>query len=317
MSLNDLMKFFAVAIAISVWGCNGNESDKKDASSEKPHYKDTMMIANLYTNGPGTNAIRDAFVARNPGYDLAFLRQTNDVKASSEQRVAFLQTGGGTAILGDEKSKISVGDIIMIPPNTGMTIDSLVDLLVFTSPDKPSDSIPNFIRPDWDPNITDVPGGCATETNAYRRILLTWLGKVGKYLYKSINAHRVRITDSFTHYHPKDGGFDEFYLVQMVLPDATIITSHKLDLVENHDKLDKESATDLLDQTKLKVGDLVYLPRTVIHRGIGGVLAQVITVPGFVPKAEIGVDHHLKKINEKFDVALPYNALASDEPMIK
>ena len=45
------------------------------------------------------------------------------------------------------------------------------------------------------------------------------------------------------------------------------------------------------------MGDLIYLPRGTIHRGVWGVLAQVITVPGFKPGAEIGVDHHLKKIN--------------------
>ena len=77
-----------------------------------------------------------------------------------------------------------------------------------------------MIRPDWDPNITDIPGGCATETNAYRRILLTWKQEVGQYLYHALNAHRVRIMDSFSHYHPVEGGFDEFYLVQMALPDA-------------------------------------------------------------------------------------------------
>jgi len=70
----------------------------------------------------------------------------------------------------------------------------------------------------------------------------------------------------------------------------------------------------------LSVGDLVYLPRGVVHRGLGGVLAQVITVPGFIPGAEIGVDHHLRRINEQLELegptAIPYNREASRTAII-
>jgi len=77
----------------------------------------------------------------------------------------------------------------------------------------------------------------------------------------------------------------------------------------------------LFQRNALQVGDLVYLPRGVIHRGLGNVLAQVITVPGFVPGGEIGVDHHVKKINYRFGLnaqnALPYNKEASEKAVIK
>jgi len=58
-----------------------------------------------------------------------------------------------------------------------------------------------------------------------------------------------------------------------------------------------------------------------IHRGLGGVLAQVITVPGFRPGAEIGVDHHLRAISEKLglsgDEMIPYHADAATEALVK
>ena len=51
------------------------------------------------------------------------------------------------------------------------------------------------------------------------------------------------------------------------------------------------------------------------------VLAQVITVPGFRPGAEIGVDHHLRAANERLglagDAALPFNAEASLAPVVR
>src|SRR5690606_10357978 len=105
-------------------------------------------------------------------------------------------------------SEFSIGDIIYLDKGETLTSAVHIDALVFDVPDPLPDEIPQFIRPDWDPNITDVPGGCATETNAYRRILLTWEDEVGTYLYHALNAHRVRIMDSFTHYHPEQGGFD-------------------------------------------------------------------------------------------------------------
>ena len=50
-------------------------------------------------------------------------------------------------------------------------------------------------------------------------------------------------------------------------------------------------------------------------------LAQVITAPGFRPGAEIGIDHHLRAINESLglegDDALPYHAAGSEVPIVR
>lgn len=274
----------------------------------------------------GLASIQKAFKANNPGYDLAYFAATQKVNPQHHTQVVFVQQGGGTATIthaqeAQQQSKVSVGDIILLRKGEKMQADSLLGLLVFTVPQKPDNDLPGFIRPDWDPNITDTPGGCATENNAYRRILLTWKGEVGKYLYHALNAHRVRIMDSFSHYHPADKGFDEFYLVQMVMPGAKIITSEQVDLITEPEKVNKSQVKDLMQEHALHVGDLVYLPRGVVHRGFGGVLAQVITVPGFIPGSEIGVDHHLRKINERLGLqgheALPYNRKASRFAVIK
>ena len=103
----------------------------------------------------------------------------------------------------------------------------------------------------------------------------------------------MRITDSFTHYHPVDTGFDEFYLVQMSNDADQLLTSYHAADIESPQTMTPELAQQLFDVHDIRAGDLIYLPRGVIHRGLGGVLAQVITVPGFRPGAEIGVDHHL------------------------
>ena len=312
----SILAFFAA--------CTGTE--QKEPSSEGEATTDTfphMQVAHL-SQGTGEDFrhIQEAFAQRNPGYALTYLHDQTHLPAEDHPRVLFVQSGAPKITLSSgETSETTVGDIIVLEAQQSLTADSLMSVLAFQVPETPPAEIPRVIRPDWDPNITDVPGGCATETNAYRRILLTWKEEVGAYIYHDLNAHRVRIMDSFSHYHPQQGGFDEFYLVQMALPEARIITSNRTDLIINPTTITKEEASQLINETPLEVGDLVYLPRGVMHRGIGGVLAQVITVPGFIPGAEIGVDHHIRTINELLGLmnkkALPLHEDAADGPLIK
>lgn len=307
---------FLFSIVILLHSCQTN----KDLMRQN---QDPILITNL-SEGIDSNfpAIQKQFVKNNPGYAIDFLFQKQGIPKVNHQQIIFIQSGGGTLTMQDGSfSKFSVGDIILQRPADSFSSDSTFSALLIKTPDDVPDDLPTFIRPDWDENITDTPGGCATQTNAYRRILLTWKDSVGPYVFRSINAHRVRIMNSFTHYHPLKGGFDEFYLVQMAAPTAELITSHHVEIIENNDAIQGEQLPKLFQRNALQVGDLVYLPRGVIHRGIGNVLAQVITVPGFVPGGEIGVDHHLKNMNYRFGLnakkALPYHKEASDKAVIK
>src|SRR5690625_1997505 len=194
-----------------------------------------VQITNL-NDGEDTenfNAIREAFKKRNPGYDMEYLSDAREVESRDYTRVLFVQAIEGVTnqdveaqavITGKsgsrEESAAIVGDILILQEGEKMETDVETGFLAFKVPEPPENELPSFIRPDWDPNITDVPGGCATDIDAYRRILLTWKKEVGEYIYHAINAPRVRIYDSFSHYHPVQGGFDEFYLVQMVKPGA-------------------------------------------------------------------------------------------------
>ncbi|MBK8099659.1 MAG: hypothetical protein IPK26_21345 [Planctomycetes bacterium] len=268
--------------------------------------------------------IADEFARRNPGYGVAAAMACQDLPRSDRARLAFVQRGRANARVGDGTAaihvgEVAVGDLVVLPPGQGLRADAPLDLVVFTVPDTPAD-VPTFVRPDHDPKITDTPGGCATETGAYRRILLTWQRAKGPYTFHGLNAHRVRIDDSFSHYHPVVGGFDEFYLVQMTQGGARLLTSDRVDRIELPDHVTNDEARSLLQTTPLQVGDLVYLPRGLMHRGLGGALVQVITVPGFVPGAEIGVDHHLRRIGERLGLSadeLPYHEPASHAPVVR
>jgi hypothetical protein len=278
-----------------------------------------VLIARLDQRDAGQrDRMRTAFRANNPGYDLAFATDVARLDAADTPRFVFVQDGQGmVAVTHPDRaaafSEAGVGDLVILRPGEALESQELLDLVVFSSPTELPEYLPSTIRPDWDPEITDTPGGCATETGAYRRILLTWQSENGPYVYHALNAHRVRITDSFTHYHPHVGGFDEFYLVQMAQPGARLLTSQAVDAIESPETVTLTEVTTLFEEHELEVGDLVYLPRGTIHRGLGGVLAQVISVPGFVPGAEIAVDEQLAEINERLGLreagALPVHGV--------
>jgi len=318
MTTTQYLLFALSLILLALSACQESKAEKMPELKNEP-----LQIAHLAEGDEEAfESIRSAFTQNNPGYDLTYRSSIEKIEGEEYQRILFVQEGDPNISLSSgQTSKTTVGDIIILDKGVSMEADSLMSVLEFKVPDSPADSIPKLIRPDWDMNITDVPGGCATERNAYRRILLTWKQEVGHYLYHALNAHRVRIMDSFSHYHPKEGGFDEFYLVQMALPEARIITSSLVEKIENPQSIKLEEAQSLLQSDKVKVGDLIYLPRGTMHRGLGGVLAQVITVPGFIPGSEIGVDHHLRAINEHLALdkknGIPYNVKASKMAIVK
>jgi len=280
--------------------------------------EDEVVIAHLRRSDPeALSRVRREFAANNPGYDVAFETEVTRLEAAEGARVVFVQDGTGMVAITHPGqpaafSEVGVGDVLVLRPDEVLESEASLDVVVFRSPVALPDHLPGAIRPDWDPRITDTPGGCATETGAYRRILLTWRNENGPYVYHGLNAHRVRIMDSFTHYHPYVGGFDEFYLVQMAAPGARLLTSAAVAAIESPETVTTEEAAELFEEHPLEVGDLVYLPRGVVHRGVGGVLAQVIAVPGFVPGAEIGVDAQLRTINEHLELqgadAVPLHA---------
>ena len=261
-------------------------------------------IAHLDSENPDISQIRTHFESANSGYRLQWKTGVSRLEVS-QPSLAFVQSGEGTASGGSWTSPFGVGDLFRLDKGMDpVLLDPPANLLIFGLP-HPEWPIrlysPILIRPDWDEKITNTPGGCAAEEEAYRRILLTWQESNGPYLSHQINAHRVRIRDSFTHYHPVDGGFDEFYLVQEAPPGARLIVGEDLQGILDASELSREEAGKLLREIPLRKGDLVYLPRGVAHRGVGGAVVQVIAVPGFIPGAEIPLDDAIRTINERFD----------------
>ena len=296
-----------------------------------------MLIARL-TAGPGAASragsgddpgaaavavIRAAIRSAWPGYDLAFVPETVRLPPSAAWRIAFLHAcvDGVEARLDRERSDLALGDAVVVAPDAVLELDRPASFVVYTIPEAVGAEVPRFLRPDVDPRLTDTPGGCATDVDAYRRVMLTWLAANGPYTCRALNCHRVRMTDSFSHYHPIDGGFEECYLVHEVRPGACLHWSPDVARIEDPGSVDVEIARGLVRTTELRAGDLVFIPRGTMHRAVGGVLAHVVTIPGFVPACEIGVDHHLRAIDERLgltgDSALPYQVAASRGAVVK
>lgn len=331
LSRRNIRPFLAtVSIVMAACSSTGSDEPLAPGFEIQAGLAPSARVAHLGATGgdaEGMAALRAAFVERNRGYDLELIDPLEHLEPSATARVAFVQRGEGEGTLSEAgdgastTSGLAVGDLVFVRAGEELRVAGGIAALVFHVPLGPPADLPGFVRPDWDSRITDQPGGCAEETGAYRRILLTWKREVGPYVYRALNAHRVRISDSFTHYHPIDGGFDEFYLVQMVQQNARLLTSDQVARIEDPSSVSGAQVAELLRSTSLSTGDLVYLPRGTIHRGLGGVLAQIITVPGFRPGAEVGVDHHLRAIAERFglegNTLLPFHEAASSRAVVK
>lgn len=277
------------------------------------------FVARLNANGEmtGLKELNRVFSSSNEGYSVSFTPDLRQLKVHSAERLAFIQTAGTVENLNPGARSVQCGDILQIHADELVRSNTPIAAIVFEVPQRLNSGIPDLISPDNDPNITDTPGGCAEESDAYRRICLTWLESRGSYISHELNAHRVRITDSFTHFHPPVGGFDEFYLVQSTTQDAVLLTSTHADRIQSPEKVTKNEVARLLTQTKLMSGDLIYLPRGVVHRGLGGAVIHVVAVPGFKPNAEIGVDHHLAEISRRTGIELSLNQASKAAPKIK
>jgi hypothetical protein len=126
---------------------------------------------------PAFEALRAAFEAANPGYRLEHAPRTARLAASTSPRAVFVQAGEARGAIsrlsGELSSDLGVGDVVCLRAGWSLRFDAPLQLVVFALPTPFAADIPAFIRPDWDPRITDTVGGCATEEGAYRRILLT------------------------------------------------------------------------------------------------------------------------------------------------
>ncbi len=308
--MNQTAALLALAPLLAMSACSTTAARAGDGPS--------IRVAHLGSEGAdpgGFAALRASFAAANPGYDVQWTEDLAALPAEDRTRVAFVQSGDPAS------EALGVGDVVLLRPGRSQAAPEGCCAVVFTVPEPLPDDVPAVIRPDWDEKITDTPGGCAEETGAYRRILLTWLPTVGPYVYRALNCHRVRITDSFAHYPPAVGGFAACCPAQLVQPGAVLYTSTKVARMEDPGSVTADEAAVMIDRHELAVGDLVYLPRGTMHRGFGGVLAQIITTPGFKPGAEIGLDHHLKAINDRLalegEAALPYREKSAGRAVVK
>ena len=293
-------------------------------STQSPVY--VARLGRAQGDPDGLAALCEAFAAKNPGYRVSAIRDESELADAPAARALFLTRGEARAEVKtqggeSESSSVCAGDLLWLRAGESLALDVPCDFISFDIPGELPAALPSFIRPDHDPLISDTPGGCAEEERAYRRILVTWLAESGPYTFDGLNAHRVRMWNSFSHYHPPEGGFDELYIVEDVESDGKIYTSAQRAEIESPEELGELAASELIQTLIPERGDLIFIPRGTIHRAVGGVLAQVVTVPGFKPGFEIGVDHHLRAINELLGLegamALPFQESAAKGPLIK
>lgn len=142
------------------------------------------------------------------------------------------------------------------------------------------------------PFLKNVPGGCNSAPNAFRRLLLSWHVETGSPDepdgINRVNAHMVYIAagQSRPHYHPAEpvgGGLPqtELYLAPDPLYQGLETADRRPALQLFPDVDDPDHFTTVA----LAPGSTVLIPPGVGHRAIDA-LVNVVAVPGFKPRNE-------------------------------
>ena len=276
-----------------------------------------MLRARPENGAEGLAPLQRALDLHSPGYSLDWWIDGH--RADGRATVLFVQEEDGFGGVGEASGPLTRGDVVVLGPGEALDAPLLAGLAITLPEGVSVEGLPSVLRPDHDRRFTDRPGGCAEEERAYRRILLTWSESVGPFVLRALNCHRVRMEDSLSHDHRPEGGFDELYLVQGVAEGGALWWGPAEPIVAER-AATADEARALLRREEVAVGDLIHVPRGTVHRAVGGVLAHVITVPGFVPGAELGVDHHLRRLAERFDLGaeeLPYRVASSDDEVVR
>jgi len=126
--------------------------------------------------------------------------------------------------------------------------------------------------------------------------------------YADLNVKLVQLDDAPTHYHPEEGGFDEVVFVRDAEPGAGVLLSTKREAIETR-TVERAEVSTLLRPIALTAGDVLFVPRGLVHRPRGRSSVVVIALPGFVPGGEVRLDDDLRAINAALelegDAALP------------
>ncbi len=242
------------------------------------------------------NTLYRELAERNPGVGLAWFDSASRLGwgPAVSNVVLFVHVGQGRALLGDRESDYDTGDMVLLRRGQEARFDPPAGILAFTVEEPLPAELPWIVRPDEDPRILGATAG-----GLERRDLLAWRPEQGPYVYRGLNARRERILDSTTHYHPLEGGYDELFLIQHTEPGAHLWIGEQLKPFLDPEQVPPDPASGFLRQVYVESGDLIYVPRGVVHRAVGGILAQVIAIPGFLSGGEIEVDSAIRRIDER------------------
>src|SRR5262245_33633823 len=101
-----------------------------------------IFVAHLADGASGFHALRDAFAAANPGYDVSWHAHCREIEPATSPRVLFVQ---GPA---NRTQAPTVGDVVLLRAGERWALDDGpgVDLLGFTLPQALPAELPALIR---------------------------------------------------------------------------------------------------------------------------------------------------------------------------
>jgi len=199
---------------------------------------------------------------------------------------------------------VGPGDLVFLRENQRLSTESSIQVLELRMSSPLPSGLPTFVG---FAETTHQDGGASSGWETRRIDVLDWQpGEVPAY--GDLNVKLVQVDDAPTHYHPEEGGFDEIVFVCEAEPGAGVLLSTEREAIEARN-VERGDVPTLFRPLALSAGDVLFVPRGLVHRPRGRSSAVVIALPGFVPGGEVRLDDDLRAINATLnlegDAALP------------
>ena len=268
-------------------------------TSQSPRLPEEILTARLLEpdTGRGWKALRRTLHELHPTHRLE--HQTfGNLRPSPKARVCIVTHGSGMVGIKRQSTRLfrslGPGDLIFLQPGHELSTAAEIEGLVLSVPTP----FPDALETLHTSSATPSPAEDTKEREGWTEERIDILGGsagVDHPTHPDVNVKRVHLAGAPTHYHPPAGGYDELVFILDAEAGAQVLWSDHREAIESR-RIAIAEVGKLFRSLPITKGDLLLVPRGVVHKPLGRSRSIVLALPGFLPEATVLLDEDLRAI---------------------
>jgi hypothetical protein len=287
-----MRRLHSLLLLLSITACvNAPERVFHSKEANRPSY--LARLGKAEGDEGGWASLCAEFESGNHGYSLSWIPETKELNPGGKGVCFFVGFGTADGRIGEARSRVTGGDLVLLRPGETLVLDAPLSGLVLTIPRPFPPDLPHWIHPNSDPRLSrsamisaNAAPASSPDTD-YVLDLLAWNAERSPYLCHSVNAHRIRVSESAAYMHPLEGGHDQLYWIREASAGAELWID-SAEAAEQGLSSAAQAAGPVLEAHALQIHDLILVPRGRVHK-LKGVSAIAISVPGTRPGSFVRV----------------------------